>query len=203
MCARGILMTDISLDFVRSAIVEATAEGWADVLNRVEDMQAEGSQWLAEGLIEPARRSFRGVVEARYKGQNFEVQVRLPEDGSTMTLEEFLAGFAVSHKREYGYSVDDRAVEIVNVRLKAIGAVERPATRFTAGEGDAAPVGTRQVHFENGWVETPIYDRGALPVGVTIAGPAIVNEMSSTTVVDPGQTFRIDPQGNLILEIAA
>jgi len=59
------------------------------------------------------------------------------------------------------------------------------------------------VHFGDRWVDTPIFDRAALPVDQPIAGPAIIDEMSSTTVVEPGQTVRLEPTGNLVLETAA
>ncbi|MFC0407744.1 hydantoinase/oxoprolinase family protein [Roseomonas elaeocarpi] len=203
MCARGILMSDISLDLVRSEIVEAEEASWPGILARFTAMEAQGDAWLAEGHVAPERRAFERVVEARYKGQNHEVQVPFPETG-TLPYAAFLAGFAEAHRREYGYDVADRAVEVVNCRLKAVGRVERPRARFTdAATGRPEPRTRRAVHFENGWVDTPVFDRATLPVGLRLAGPAIIDEMSSTTVVEPGQHVSVDPAGNLVVEIAA
>lgn len=201
MCARGILMSDISLDFVRSEITEATPEAWPTILGRFAAMREQGEAWLAASEVAPDRRSFVRVVEARYKGQNHEVQVPLPESASG--FDSFLSDFAEAHRREYGYDVAGRAVEVVNCRLKAIGRVDRPAARFEGGSAMPAPRARRAVYFGSGWTETPVFDRAALPVGATLHGPAIIDEMSSTTVVEPGQSLRVDATGNLIVEIEA
>ena len=203
MCARGILLSDISLDFVRSEIVEATEAGWPGIMARFEDMAAQGNDWLEASHVPPSDRTLQRVIEARYKGQNHEVQVRLPAAGP-FTLDDFHNGFAEAHRQEYGYDVADRAVEVVNARLKAVGRVRRPDTRFAGGDGTVPPPReTRGVHFDAGWVETPIYDRASLGAGQSLSGPAIIDEMSSTTIVEPGQSVRVDKAGNLIVEIAA
>ncbi|WP_043837750.1 hydantoinase/oxoprolinase family protein [Muricoccus aerilatus] len=202
MCARGILMSDISLDFVRSEIAEATPENWRGIMARFEAMARQGGEWLEASQVEPARRTVHRVIDARYKGQNHEVQVRLPERGD-FTLDDFQREFAAAHRREYGYDVPGRAVEVVNARLKAVGRVDRPAARFEGGtSGTPEPRAMRQVHFDAGRIETPIFDRATLSAGATIPGPAILDEMSSTTVVEPGQRVTVDPSGNLIVEIA-
>jgi len=201
MCARGILMSDISLDFVRSEITEATPAAWPTILARFDAMRAQGDAWLEGGRVEPARRAFRAVVDARYKGQNHEVQVPLPEGAAG--FDPFLADFTEAHRREYGYAVDGRAVEVVNCRLKAIGHVDRPAANFRAPTAAPETRARRSVHFGDRWLDTPVLDRAALPVGHVVTGPAIIDEMSSTTVVEPGQTARLEPTGNLVLEILA
>jgi N-methylhydantoinase A len=62
-------------------------------------------------------------------------------------------------------------------------------------------MGKRQVYFDGGWFETTLYDRAKLPVGQVINGPAIVQEMSSTTIVEPGQTVRVDATGTMFIEV--
>ena len=203
MCARGILLSDISLDFVRSEIVEAGEESWPGVMARFDAMAAQGHEWLEASHVPQDDRSLHRVIEARYKGQNHEVQVRLPATGP-FTLDDFRKGFAEAHRQEYGYDVADRAVEVVNARLKAVGRVRRPDTRFAGGDGTVPPPREmRRVHFDTVWIDTPIYDRAGLGAGVRLSGPAIVDEMSSTTIVEPGQSVRVDAAGNLIVEIAA
>lgn len=203
MCARGILMSDISLDFVRSEVVQATAESWAGIMDRFAGMEVQGRDWLDASHVPAGRRAFARVIDARYKGQNHEVQVALPDAGD-FALDRFRAAFTVAHRQEYGYDVPDRAIEVVNCRLKAIGAVERPATPpRAAADAAPAPRTTRSVHFDEGWRDTPVHDRAALGAGLRIPGPAIIDEMSSTTVVEPGQSVTVDTAGNMILEIAA
>ena len=130
MCARGILLSDVSLDLVRSAITAADAQNWPRIVERFAAMQASGRTWLESEHIPPDRRRFAHVIEARYKGQNHEVQVRLAT--TTQQLVDFVDAFADAHRREYGYDIPGRAIEVVNCRLKAIGLIDRPATHFVS-----------------------------------------------------------------------
>jgi N-methylhydantoinase A len=124
-------------------------------------------------------------------------------DGGEVRFADFVRAFEEAHRREYGYDVAGRPIEVVNCRLKAVGRVDRPESRFSGGGGgDPRPRSARQVNFDSAWLETPIYDRAGLPAGARLAGPAIIDEMSSTTVVDPGQSVIVDAAGNLIVETA-
>jgi N-methylhydantoinase A len=117
----------------------------------------------------------------------------------------FEAGFRDAHTREYGYDVPDRAIEIINCRLKAVGAVPK-APLSPAAEGVDAAValdGERRVYHgkQHGWLMTPVYDRERLAAGVALQGPAVVEEMSSTTVLAPTHSLRVDAYGNLIVRV--
>lgn len=202
MCARGILMSDLSLDFVKSEIIVADAGSWPRIVAQFDGMRERGLAWFEAERVAPAQRSMSCVVEARYKGQNHEVQVRLEQEPAAVAFETFVAGFRAAHRREYGYDVDGLAIEVVNCRLKVVGAVERHPPRVPQTH-DAAPQPKEQrsVRFAQGWLDTPVYDRATLGTGITLAGPAIVDEMSSTTVVAPGQRLAVDTLGNLIVEL--
>jgi len=205
LCARGILLSDISLDLVRSEIIEAIGRNWPRIEGYFIGMARDGAAWLDSERVAGDRRRFERVIDARYKGQNHEVQVRIDTAApgqaiSLPGLPGFLAGFAAAHRREYGYDVPDRAVEVVNCRLKAVGHIDRPSTRFAGGSGPPRPKGRRAVLFEQGWSDTPVYGRPGLAVGATLPGPAVIDEMSATTLIPPGWTMRVDPAGNLILE---
>lgn len=198
MCARGILLSDVGFDFVRTGVRTASPEVWSDVALSFREMEVEGNDWLSGEGIAAEARSMTRIVDARYDGQNHEVQVVLDQGAA---YDDFLRGFVAAHRREYGYDIEGRAVEIVNLRLSVTGAsAARPETTYTPQEGDPN-IGSRQVYFEGGWFETAIYDRSRLPVGVRVAGPAIVQEMSSTTIVEPGQTLLVDPTGTMIIEV--
>ena len=115
---------------------------------------------------------------------------------------EFVRAFEDAHRREYGYDIPGRTIEVVNCRLKAIGLIDRPAAQFNGAAGAPHPKATRRVHFDAGWIATPIYERDALPVGARLAGPAVIDEMSATTLVPPGARLCVDRAGNLLLETA-
>ena len=200
LCARGILLSDVSFDVTQSEIVTADAQSWQRILDHYAAMQSDGGIWLESERIAADRRRFDRVVEARYRGQNHEIQVRLA-DG--MGLDGFLAAFAAAHRREYGYDVPGRAIEVVNCRLKVIGLIDRSETRFVAAEGSPHARTTRQVYFGSGWMEAPVFDRGGLAVGARLSGPAVIDEMSATTLLPPGCSVIVDRAGNLLMDVAA
>jgi N-methylhydantoinase A len=201
MCARGILLSDVSLDLVRSEILDADARHWARIVECFVTMQTDGRGWLDREHIAVERRRFDRVLEARYKGQNHEVQVRLADDD--VRLDQFVGAFADTHRREYGYDIPGRAIEVVNCRLKAIGLIERPVPHFIGATGAPRPKATRQVHFGTGWLATAVFDRVDLAVGTRLFGPAVIDEMSATTLLPPGSVLSVDRRGNLLLERAA
>ncbi|HNP63955.1 MAG TPA: hydantoinase/oxoprolinase family protein [Woeseiaceae bacterium] len=199
MCARGILLSDVSFDFVQTGVSAATPENWSDVVTSFAKMVAQGDDWLQGEGITDDRRSMRYIVDARYDGQNHEVQIEL--DGVEASFETFLEGFKAAHRQEYGYDIEDRAVEIVNLRLTVTGsAAAKTDTNFVTSDGDPV-LGSRKVYFDGGWYETTIYERARIPVGPYIEGPAIVQEMSSTTIVEPGQRLSVDSTGTMIIEV--
>lgn len=201
MCARGILLSDVGFDFVRTGVVTAGEAGWPAIQSAFAAMTQDGTDWLqGEGVAEADRR-FAYVADARYDGQNHEVQVDLPQ-GPATGFATFMEGFRAAHRQEYGYDIEGRPVEIVNLRLSVKGASAlKPEAAHTAEPGEPV-LGSRQVYFDGGWFETTLYERAKLPVGVAVAGPAIIQEMSSTTIVEPGFTARVDATGTMILEVS-
>jgi N-methylhydantoinase A len=205
LCARGMLLTDISFDFVRSEIAGVTPESWRHACKLFAEMETEARAWLARERVPKNEQSFRYHIDARYQGQNFEVMVAMPHvaaDG----MAGFLGEFAAAHQREYGYDVPGRAVEIVNCRLQAVGNVAKAPLREigTAGSVAAAVIAERSVYFgvQHGWLVTPVHARAKLPAGATLAGPALVEEMSSTVLLAPGQSATVDRIGNIIVKVS-
>lgn len=204
MCARGMLLTDVSFDFVRSEIAEVNAACWQRVCALFDAMAREAGVWLERERVAPAERLLRCHIDARYQGQNFEVIVPMPPikpDGMT----DFLQRFAVEHTRQYGYDVPAKAVEVVNCRLQAVGQVAKAPLHDITAEGTvlAAVSGQRNVYFgaRYGWVKADVYARARLPAGARLAGPVVIEEMSSTTLLAPGHTARVDRIGNIIIDV--
>jgi N-methylhydantoinase A len=207
MCARGILLSDISFDFVRSELLILGPDTWPRIGGAFAAMRREGEAWLERERIPAERRRTQAVIEARYTGQNFEVQVPMTDafGADARGLDAFASAFAEAHRREYGYDIPGRPVEVVNCRLKAVGAVDSvmPPPGDEGGDAAGAETGRRDVYFAGGWKAATIYDRDRLPVGARIDGPAVIEEMSATTVLDDGNRATVDPYGNLILEVQA
>jgi N-methylhydantoinase A len=202
MCARGVLLSPLSFDFVRSEIMLVTDDSWRRVRDIFEDISRRGTAWLDGERVAPEHRAFRLYIDARYRGQNHEVVVPMPAI-SPAGPETFLENFRIAHAQEYGYIIPERPVEIVNCRLQAVGEVPRAPLRAPAGGGTiaGAKIDQRDVYFgdREGFVSTAVYNRDALPPGATLRGPAIIEEMSSTTLVLPSQTAELDATGNIVV----
>ena len=122
-----------------------------------------------------------------------------------LRLAFFLDGFRQAHTREYGYDIPGREVEIVNCRLQVVGRVNKPPLVAPQGGPSlaGAQIDERAVYFGEaaGWVATKIYRRSGLPLDAVIRGPAIVEEMSATTVILPDQRAVLDAIGNILIHV--
>lgn len=203
LCARGILTSDISLDFVQSHILPFEDEIWPDVLNQLGELRKQAEAWLEQEEIPADKRVYKYVLEARYDGQNHEVKVEMP--GQELTARAFLAAFEEAHRTEYGYALSDRAIELVNFRVRAVARVPRATGKAYSGTKslDEAEKANRDIYVNpsDGWVSATVYARSKLPPNRPIPGPAIIEEMSSTSVILPGQTGIVDDFGNLVVNL--
>ena len=204
MCARGMLLTDVNFDFVRSEIEELTAKSWRRLCELVAAMEKEAGAWLERERVAASFRSFRYHVDARYQGQNYEVIVPV-EHMAADGMDSFVRTFHAAHLQEYGYDLPGRAIEVVNCRLQAVGRVQKAPLRELDVKGNAedAVTGGRPIYHGAlyGWIETPVYARNRLAAGTALSGPAVIEEMSSTTLLNPEQRARVDRIGNLVIKV--
>ena len=167
-------------------------------------MRKDGDDWLDKEGIAPPDRRFRITLDTRYQGQNHEVPVPLaeiPEDGSA----RFIRAFEAAHQQTHGHAIEGRAIEIVNCRVQAIGIVPKAQPPTTTEHGDPARsiISTRSIYFGDfGWLDTPVYDRNTLPGETRLMGPAVVEEMSATTLILPQHGAWLDPGANLIIDMS-
>jgi N-methylhydantoinase A len=201
-CARGILLSDITMDFVRSELSVANESAWQRVCTTLADMQKTAIAWLEREGVAPERRQLRLSIETRFDGQNYEVIVPL-EGIDPNGLSAFLASFRTRHLQEYGYDIEGRETEIVNCRVQAVGQVPKTAQRFLSSSHSPIIKSERSVYFGavHGRLPTPVYERSTLAQGYAIEGPAIVEEMSSTTILLPDQKLQVDSLGSLIIAV--
>jgi N-methylhydantoinase A len=148
------------------------------------------------------------AADMRYVGQEHAVTVEVPgELFANRDVPGIKARFDAVHDVRYGYSSRDENAEIVSLRLSVIGVITKPDHTPVAADGttspDAALIGLRPVEFGvlGGRVDTPIYAREKLAAGQCAAGPALVQEYASTTVLAPGDRLQVDRFGNLDIEV--
>ena len=137
-------------------------------------------------------------------GQGYELEVPAASGRlEQKNVEEIMERFHEAHIRNYGYASRDNPVEVVNLRVTALASMPRPDlahdSQGVGGEPSRAIIGQRDVYFRNEPKETDIYDRSLLRPGDVIEGPAIVEQLDSTTVVWENQTATVDNYLNLIV----
>ena len=208
--AMGLLTTDLKYDAIRTQFQVSGAVD-LDRLNR--DLAAMEASLMAQfeaDKIEGDRVGFQRIGDLRYVGQGYELKIPLP--GGTLT-EAALAGiwsdFHAAHAAEYGHAFAASPIELVNVRVSGIGRMPK-LTSLKAPRGGtlaAALLRTGSCVFRvDGTLaafETPVYQRPLLPVGEAFAGPAIILQKDSTTVVPPRAEARVDASGNILITLGA
>ena len=201
--AFGLLVSDIKRDFVRTFVRGESELDAAELRAAWSTLEDEGRDVLAREGVAADRMILKRIADARYLEEAHEVQVSVPEAQlDDAALAALVDRFHDVHERVYGYAYrGEQPVELVNLRVQAVGVVHRPTLAPAAGGStDARSVDIRAVHFDGASVETPIYRRDDLGAGASITGPAIIEEFGSTTVVFPAWQLRVDDFGNLILE---
>ncbi len=195
MSAIGVLAAPLATDGVRSRLEPVDDDTLARMEPLFTELEAQGAEVLsASGVSGIAHER---SVDMRYVGQGFEVTVPVTPG------EDLRAAFEAAYVRAHGRVGPDVPVEAISWRVLSRG--PDPDLRLVAapaGDGDARK-GTRAVYFDDGYAETPIHDRYRMGPGTTLAGPAIVEERESTTVVGPGAAARVAEDGSLIVELAA
>jgi N-methylhydantoinase A len=206
LCAMGLLLTDLRADFA-STRLHALGAAAAPMLEAAfAELRRQAEAWFAAEAIGPASRRLGRSVDMRYAGQNYELSVPVPDGPiGAATLDALAEGFAAAHRRMYGFVAEGEPVQLVTYRIEAAGLVRKAEfqpRRETGPDAAAALIGTREVWLPEagGFVACPVYDRDRLDAGNRIAGPAIIEQMDTTTVVLPGLLARVEPYLNLILE---
>jgi N-methylhydantoinase A len=205
VCALGLLVEPLRLDLVRTRVCLLDALTVEDLDALFGEMEREADAWLEQESVPPARRRRRRAFDMRYLGQNFELTV--PEPSGPFGLEALRSAFGREHERVYGYAAADEPVQVVAFRLTALGEVEGvtfPTSPAAANpEPEEACIGQRPVYFDEtgGFVATAVYRRERLSSGHRLLGPAVVEQMDSTTLILPGQQARVDAWANLLITV--
>lgn len=203
LCALGLLVADVVIDYSQSVLGTADADSLRALAPLIDALYSRAQADLqAEGITE-AQRHYLASVDARYQGQAYELNI--PLDNET----DIPASFHATHRRVYGHDMPARAVEVVNLRLRAVGVVAGPALESEPVNGEDEFAGARYA-FPG---EALLGDRTApdgtrldllarqhLPPGARFDGAALVYQLDSTVYVPPGWSACVDGYRNLILE---
>lgn len=206
--AYGMLFSDLRHDYVRSIFRGLAAIAFNELAELYESMAQEGRAAIEDSSVACETIRFIRSADMRYVGQEHAVTVELSDAMFEGTDRESIRlAFNDEHQKLYGTCAPAQPVELVSVRMTALGVLRpppiNPLPEGRGGAPDAEAIRiTKHVYFATtGFTPTPIYRRSALHAGDRISGPALIEELASTTVVQPGDSLQVNAFGSLVLSI--
>ena len=202
--AFGLLAAEFKNDYARTFLQQAPGYDLDGIESVYSELEAEGRAWLNEEGVPQEVHAISRSADLRYAHQGSEVTVPLSGKQATgETMDALVQEFHAQHQQLYGFSLDQR-VEIVTLRVTVsgdVGSVVLPRRDGGSDSPEKAILDRRQVYFDqaNGFVPCNIYSRDQLSPGASISGPAILEGMDSTVVINPGWTSLVDDYGNCII----
>ena len=199
--AIGLLMSDVKHDYIRSRMTPISELKSSDVETVFAQLEGSAREDLQrDGFADKDIRIER-ALDMRYAGQGYEITMSCTAD-ETQALALLRKEFDLEHQRQFGHSAPEEPVEVVSYRVRGVGLVPAVSMPKYAPQGlklSDALRETRQVRFDGKTISCPVYQREKLDVGLTLRGPAILDQFDCTTVICAGQVARIDEWKNLIV----
>jgi N-methylhydantoinase A len=201
--ALGLVGTDLKRDYVQTLFSTAGIADPAAVEAAFVVLESKGAAMLDRAGVAPERRRFERSVDARYPRQSYELRVPVPPSTvDKASLEKIAESFHARHRKTYGHQNRDEPVQLVNVRIAAIGAIPALLVRNRTSPQGTNPVKSeRQIWFrETGAIRATIYDRRLMPSGLTVSGPAVIESLDSTILVPPDWQAKMNQDGFILLQ---
>lgn len=211
LCAVGLVNTDLKYDYSKT---EMQLSSKADIKELGEDyayLEKEAEAQLKEDNMPEDDIIIQRVADCRYKGQGYEM--RVPVIGGEVTedtIEKMKQSFHEIHEKQFGRAYPDVDVEIVNIRVVGTGKIDDLVpVEIEKGTEDcsSAVVGERDVTFKvDGVIKhmpTKVYDRQKLLANNVIEGPAIINQLDTTIVIEPKCVGHVNDYGIIVIDIDA
>ena len=201
--ALGCLLVDITHDISRMYLHNIADVSLSELDRSFRELEMEGRERLLHEGVAEDRMVFQRFIDMRYLGQWRSMSIALPSH--LQSLDAAVAKFHEDHGREHNYSRPGAPVEVYRLQIKATGLVRKAEfAKVARRTGKAlAPVGERMVRFEEHPkpMKTRIFDRAHLAPGDVIEGPAIIEQLNSTTLVPPGINAEVDPYLTIIMRV--
>ena len=207
LSATGVAIAPIAHDYVR-ALGALSSELSADrVSSAFSTLRSSAHKDLELDGVDPDDCTLEFAFGMRYLGQNTTLAIQVAEAIDPSVLADAPGSFHELHRSTYGYMSPDDSVEVVDARLR----VAQRATETSLHEQQAwvdrnpRQEEHRDATFDRvrGATRTTVHDRTSLTTGMSVAGPAVIEEYDSTTLLPPGMTARVDSYGNLLIETSS
>lgn len=197
LSAVGVLVADVIKDQSRTVMLTYHSQEITRLAKIFRQMEREAAMvLLGEGFPASKQRHERSLA-MRYRGQSFELEVM-------KTTGDIAASFHRTHRERYGYAREESEIEVVSARLRSFGVVEKLRTSRIAESNQrsaAKPHGSATAYLAGRRVNMGIYKRAELRGGMKLQTPCIVTEYSATNLIPGGANARLDPFGNLLIEL--
>ena len=203
LCAVGMLHADIRQDFVRFMTGSIDAVAPAEVHAGFAELESQAVRTLGREGFDPEDIVLEHELELHHPGQLWSIRAAVPE--GRLDAQAVRTAFEVEYQRLYGHTQPGGTILLASLRLTAHGSTS--AVSVSGGEAAAQPpraLETRPVwHGGDGWLDTPVYDGAEIRPGHRIAGPALIEEHTTTVLAGPGDTLAVDADGNFFIDIGA
>ena len=201
LAAFGLLAAAIEHHHARTLQARTDVADLGAINRCLAELDAAGRGRMREEGVPAQEVRVTYAADTRYMGQAYELEVPIAAPVTADAVPGIVATFHAVHERVYGYARTQQPVEFVNFRAVHTFPLPRPVVAPAArahGTLDEARIGDRRAYF-GAFVPTAIYERARLPLGARLAGPAIVEQTDTTTVIPPDVTALVDEAGNLRL----
>ena len=202
--ALGCLVADVRHDFVRTINQDVGRMDVDEARAILAAQVAEGKRMLASEGVEVETVSVLHQADMQFAGQTHVLTVTIPR--TNFERDDLLLGFERAYWERFEVELKQMRALVMSLRTAVIGrrppvSLDGLAAAPARGALADAKAGSRRAWFDGAWRDTPIYRREHLAVGVRFDGPAIVEQLDSTTVVEPGDRVEVDASGNLIISV--
>jgi len=202
LSALGLLASSLRAEFSRSCVQRKGRFDLAQITDVFQGLDRDAIDWLAEEGVSESARRISWHASLRYEDQGSELTLAWSGRATDQAaLDQVLDAFHAEHERLYSFRLDDVPVEMVTLRVDAVGLL--PALKLgeipDRGPAANAVVGRQRISLAGGPVEAPVYDRAKLGAGATFEGPAVVTQLDATTLLLPEQTAEVHKFGSLIV----
>jgi N-methylhydantoinase A len=203
LSALGLLVSNLRAEFSRTCLQRAGHYDLKELAEAYADLARQASGWLDNENVAPRDRKLLLQASLRYKDQGFELDIPWAAGEVTPSaLDATIKAFHDTHERLYTFALRDAPVEIVTLRVDAIGMMPAVKLPELGNRGTAAQayVGQQELALPDGAVMAPVYSRDRLGVDAEVEGPAVLTQLDATTLLLPGQAARMDKYGSLIVQ---
>jgi len=203
--ALGLLMADFRHDYSVTYLQTMADADVSEINEKYAKLESEAINQMIQENVSREAIVIKRSAAMRYLGQGYELEVEIPSERALIPedLQRIKNNFHNVHENSYGYRMDKNEVEFVSLKITCVGILPKPTFKKLPLETEEIPdealKGYREVYMDNEFRRVPIYERRLLLPGNLISGPAIIEQLDSTTVILPDQKAKIDHFRNIII----